>query len=55
MQKYYEGLSALFGQEFAAPLAHITLFSWSDYMPLNYRGIAILSEEEYQKTLIREL
>lgn len=55
MQRYYEGLSALFGQKFEAPPAHITLFSWSNYAPLNHRGVAISSEEEYQNTLIREL
>lgn len=55
MKTYYEGLAALLGPSFPVPLAHITFFSWSDFAPLAYRGISILSDEDYARTLMREL
>lgn len=55
IEKYYHGLSALLGSSFEVPMTHITLYSWSDFAPLEFRGISILKEEDYKRTLIREL
>lgn len=55
IEKYYAGLTALLGPSFEVPLTHITLYSWSDFAPLEFRGISILTEEEYKRTLVREL
>jgi hypothetical protein len=55
MDKYFRGLTALLGPNFTIPLTHITLFSWSDFAPLEFRGISLLSEEDYKRTLVHEL
>jgi hypothetical protein len=55
LQKYYSGLTAIFGPAFNPPVAHITLFTWSDFTPFAHRGISISSEEEYRATLVEEL
>jgi hypothetical protein len=48
---FYEKLSQLTHIDFSLPLAHITLFSGSDYPPMADRGIGIYSEEDFKKYL----
>lgn len=54
IEKYYEGLAGLFGPNFAPPLTHVTVCSWSDFTPLTFRGISISTPEDYKRTLLRE-
>ena len=49
MSLFYEGLSDMLKTSFDLPIAHITLFSWSDYNPLMMRGIGVSSEEDFRK------
>ena len=51
LEEYYKKLSKLTGINFDQPLAHITLFSGSDYAPMENRGIGIYSEEDFEKYL----
>ena len=49
LKKYYEKISKITGINFEQPLAHVTLYSGSDYQPMETRGIGIYSEQDFKK------
>lgn len=43
---FYERLTEVLGFSAEIPIAHVTLFSWSDYKPMMTQGIGIYSKED---------
>lgn len=46
---FFKKLSEISGIEFEIPVAHVTLFSWSDYEPERGSGIALNSQADFEK------
>lgn len=49
IETFYRQLSVLTGLDFEIPFSHITLFAWSDYIPMMTQGIGLYSEGDFQK------
>ena len=49
IEKFYENLTQLTDLDFEIPFAHITLFAWSDYLPMMTQGIGLYSEDDFEK------
>jgi hypothetical protein len=52
---FYEKLSKLTNIVFEVPFSHLTLFCWSDYLPMMTQGIGLYSENDFKKYLQRSL
>jgi hypothetical protein len=46
---FFHELKNLTGVSFSNPVEHVTLFTWSDYEPEALNGIALNSEEDFEK------
>jgi hypothetical protein len=55
LKDYYSKLSELTGINFEIPPAHVTLFSGSDYQPMENNGLGIYSEKDFDTYLKSKL
>lgn len=49
MASFFNELEKITGIQFDNPVEHITLYSWSDYEPELFSGIALNSEADFEK------
>jgi len=55
LSKFYADVNSLLGLSLPVPVAHITIFSWSDHSPMLLRGIGINSAVEFDEFTKRRL
>ena len=55
LKDFYQELNILLGTKLEIPFEHISLFSGSDYQPMEERGIGIYTEKDFLDSMVEEI
>lgn len=55
MLSFLSELEKMTGAQFDNPVEHVTLFTWSDYLPETQSGIALNNQTDFEKYLLKEI